>query len=543
MQRAVFTVLAYIAFAFVPIYAQDANQNKVDAIFSSYTRPGSPGCAVGVIRNGNFIYRKAYGLASLELNVPLSSQSVFYVGSVSKQFTAASVVLAAEQGFLSLDDNVRKYIPELPDYGHPITLRQMLHHTSGFRDFLTLLYLSGQNVSDLHSADEVLALIARQKGLNNLPGDEFIYSNTNYFLLGEVLKRAAKKPLSQFAAQNIFRPLGMGHTRFYDDHTVVVPDRVSAYDPGEHGTFLVDWSTNFDTVGAGGLMTSIDDLFLWDRNFYQNKLGKGTLLKEMQTPGVLNKGKQISYALGLELGTYLGLPIVEHNGALFGYRAEILRFPQQKFSVLCLCNLSNIAGAGIARQVADVYLEKELQRKPGEQTSSADGSLPSPAPFAGKYFDPRTHLIYAFTVSDGDLMGWGVKLPRIGPNQYKDLGDDTITFASRNGVMTATLIIDGEPYFAGSMVESPRLGQAELQDFAGDYKSNELNVTYKISVDHEALVLHLSRNSALKLEPIARDEFDGGGIDLVFHRNDGHHVSGLSVFVPNARNLAFDKTD
>jgi CubicO group peptidase (beta-lactamase class C family) len=282
--------------------AAKGDQQRVDRLFVTYDKTSSPGCALGVIRDGNFIYRKAYGMASLELGVPLSPRAVFYMGSVAKQFTAASVVLAAEQGFLSLDDDVRNYIPELPDYGHPITLRQMLHHTSGFRDFLTLLDISGRHESDLHSKEEMLDLIVRQTGLNNIPGDEYIYSNTNYFLLGEVLQRATKKSLADFAAENIFQPLRMADTRFYDEHTLVLPGRVPAYDPGSDGSFVVDWSTNYDTVGGGGLMSSVDDLLLWDRNVYQNKLGSGTLLKEMQTRGVLNNGKQIDYALGLELG-------------------------------------------------------------------------------------------------------------------------------------------------------------------------------------------------------------------------------------------------
>jgi CubicO group peptidase (beta-lactamase class C family) len=205
----------------VSAFSGDANQQKVDQIFAAYDKADSPGCALGVIRDGNFTYRKGYGMGSLELHVPISSESVFYMGSVSKQFTAASVVLAAEQGFLALDDDVRKYIPELPDYGQVITLRQMLHHTSGLRDFLTLLDLSGRRGEDIHSRAEMIELIARQKALNNIPGDEWIYSNTNYFLLGEVVQRATKKSLAQFAAENIFKPLGMVHTRFYDDHTFV----------------------------------------------------------------------------------------------------------------------------------------------------------------------------------------------------------------------------------------------------------------------------------------------------------------------------------
>jgi CubicO group peptidase (beta-lactamase class C family) len=374
-----FAALAFALMINIPALAADGDEQRVDQIFTAYDKADSPGCALGVIRNGSFIYRKGYGAASLELGVPLSSQSVFYMGSVSKQFTAASVVLAAEQGFLSLDDNIRKYIPEIPDYGQPITLRQMLHHTSGFRDVLVLLAISGRNALDLHSKDELLDLVARQKALNYNPGAEYLYSNTNYFLLAEVVKRATKKPLSEFAADNIFKPLGMAHTRFHDDHTLVVPGRVAAYGPGSKGDFLVDWSTNFDKVGDGGLMSSVDDLLLWDRNFYENRLGKGTLLREMQTRGVLNSGKQIGYALGLQLGSYGGLPIVEHGGALFGYRTEILRFPEQRFTVLCLCNLSSADPARLSRKVADVYLKKDLP-------PYMDAAVPIAAPTTGVIF-------------------------------------------------------------------------------------------------------------------------------------------------------------
>ncbi len=267
----------------LPVTAADSRSQQVDHLFASYDKAGSPGCSLGVIRDGKFAYRKSYGAASLELGVPLTPQSVFYMASVSKQFTAASVVLAGEQGFLSLDDDVRKYIPELPDYGHPITLRQMLHQTSGLRDFLSLVYLSGRNISDLSSPGAILKLIARQRGLNNVPGDEFVYSNSNYFLLGVVIQRATKKSLAEFAAQNIFHPLGMMHTLYYDDNTLVVPGRVAAYDPAKDGRFAVDWSTTYDIVGGGGMMSTVDDLLLWDQNFYANKLGKGGLIKELES--------------------------------------------------------------------------------------------------------------------------------------------------------------------------------------------------------------------------------------------------------------------
>ena len=257
--------------------------DQVDAVFAAYNRPDSPGCAVGLVRDGEYVYKRAFGSGSIELGVPLTPASVFYLGSLSKQFTAASVVLAAEQGYLTLDDDLRKWIPEMPDYGHVITLRQMLHHTSGIRDVLGLMSLAGMNYEDIHPLPELLALVARQKQLNFLPGEQYQYSNSNYMLLAEVVHRAVNKPFSQFAQENIFAPLKMAHTRFYDDRTLILPGRVAAYAARKGGGFQVDWSTNYELVGGGGLMSSLDDLLLWDRNFYGNRLGKGTLLPELQT--------------------------------------------------------------------------------------------------------------------------------------------------------------------------------------------------------------------------------------------------------------------
>src|SRR3984885_11748799 len=195
--RSVIVLILSITTATAAVGGDDPAR-KIDQFFTTFNQPGSPGCSAGVIRNGNFVYKKSFGYASLELGVPLRPESVFYMGSVSKQFTATSIVLAAEQGYLSLDDDVRKYLPELPDYGRRITLRQMLHQTSGFRDFLDLVFISGRNAADASPA-EILNLIARQKGLNNVPGAEWVYSNSNYFLLGEVIRRATGKSLAHFA--------------------------------------------------------------------------------------------------------------------------------------------------------------------------------------------------------------------------------------------------------------------------------------------------------------------------------------------------------
>ena len=526
----------------VPAAASEILTQNVDRIFSAYEKPGSPGCALGVIRDGDFIYRKAYGFANLELGVPLSTQSVFYMGSVSKQFTAASVVLAAEQGYLSLDDNVRKYIPELPDYGHAITLRQMIHQTSGFRDFYTLLGLSGQNAADFNSSEEIFKIVVRQRGLNNVPGDEWIYSNTNYFLLGVVVKRATQKSLAEFAAENIFKPLNMSHTLFYDDHTLVVPGRVAAYDSGPHDSFRVDWSTTFQVVGAGGLMSTVDDLLLWDRDFYANRLGKGPLLHELQTPGVLNNGNRISYAMGLDLGDYRGLPIVEHGGALFGYRTELLRFPDQKFAVICLCNLANAVPEDLARKVSDIYLADKLQPGASALNPSSNQSFPPAAAFAGKYLDSRTHLMYTFTASNGDLMAWGAVLRRINAKQFYDLGSNVITFQSSNDSMHAKLDIKGETYFSGSRVVELHLSEAVLASYTGRFSSTELNAVYGLCLENHILTLRNRDDPPQNVSPIAMDEFDAGEFGrLVFERDTGGRVSGFHLFTQDARGIAFRK--
>jgi CubicO group peptidase (beta-lactamase class C family) len=537
--------LAWVIAWGTPVFAAQTDQQAVVQLFAAYEKVRSPGCSLGVIRDGVFVHSRGYGLASLELGVPLSPQSVFYMASVSKQFTAASIVLAAEQGFLSLDDDIHKYFPELPDYGQSVTLREMLHHTSGFRDYLDLLQVSGRNILDVHTAAELLDLIARQKAPNFSPGSEFSYSNTNYFLLAQVIKRATQKPLSVFAEENIFRPLGMSHTRFYDDRSVVVPGRVPAYEPGRGGSYNVGWSTNFDGVGDGGLMSSVDDLLLWDKNFYDNRLGKGTLLKELLTRGILNNGKQIDYALGLEMGSYRGMPTVEHGGALFGYRTEILRFPEQRFSVICLCNLGSANVSGLSRGVADVYLKIATQPEPvqpakevPEKTAGSEARE-----LAGKYQNLKDHSGVQFSFADNTLQVFGMSLKRVGHNRFVTPLGPTVSFENVNGKMKVTAKNGDNVLFEGTRLDELRLGEAALQAYAGEYESRELDTTYKLIVENGSLMLHSGWNLPVKLEPLVVDEFAMGQVGAaVFHRDVSGQISGLSVYSGRIRDVAFART-
>ena len=522
--------------------AADAQAARVDQIFAAFDKLGSPGCSVGAIRDGNFVYRKSFGYASLELGVPLNPESVFYLASVSKQFTAASIVLASQQGRLSLDDDVRKYIPELPDYGHRVTLRHMLHQTSGFRDFLDLVFISGRDAGDLSSPAAILKLIARQKGLNNVPGDEWVYSNSNYFLLGEVLRRATGLSLAQFAAANIFQPLGMTHSLFYDDNTLVVPHRVAAYDRGKSGNFLVDWSTTYDIVGGGGLMSNLDDLLYWDRNFYIDKLGKGMLPGELQSHGVLNNGNRIDYAMGLSLGQYRGLPIVEHNGALFGYHTAFLRFPQQRFSVVVLCNLASSDPETLARNVADVYLAAELKPDPTQPIAAA--GLPDPTPFAGMYLDPKTKTLYRFTANHGSLVGWGAVLRRIDDNRFYDLGSNIITFTNVNGVVHCSLAIPGEVYFSADKLRAVRISETALRKLAGNYYSGELDATYTVSVENGSLMVQPGDKPPTEFYAATPDEFYSNDFrTLVASANASGKIFGLRLFTQAARGILFKRVN
>jgi CubicO group peptidase (beta-lactamase class C family) len=537
---AVALLLTALSSAAAPTTHEDSGDlgRKVDQIFAAYDRPDSPGCGLGVISDGQFVYKRSYGAGNLELGVPLTSASVFYMASVSKQFTAASVILAAEQGYLSLDDGVRKYIPELPSYANAITLRQMLHHTSGLRDLYDLMLIAGRNVGDIHPTSELLNLISRQEALNFMPGDEFLYSNTNYILMSIVIQRATGKPLSRFADENIFKPLGMTHTRFYDDNTVVVPGRVAAYEPGKDGGFQVDWSTTFEKVGDGGLMSSIDDLLQWDRNFYANKLGKGTLLREIQTPGVLNNGKQIEYALGLVMSTYRGLPIVEHRGSLFGYRTELLRFPQKKFSVICLCNLGTSNPRSLAYQIADIYLEGQFAPDhPATATVAVD-----PQPFSGYYRNVESHSLLEVAVAEGNLTVYGQHLKPFGPGKFAASGGLEVNFAPGTSMRMTITAADTIPQ-TFERFQTHRRPPEDLTQYAGVYTNRELKATYRFAVKNGVLTLSTNWQDPWILDPSVGDDFQGpSGTSIVFQRDTSGNINSCDVVGDRVRSMRFVRT-
>jgi CubicO group peptidase (beta-lactamase class C family) len=382
--------------------------SEVNKLFVRWDRTDSPGCALAVVHNGQIVYKKGYGMANLELDVPMSPESVFYIGSVSKQFVAFCVALLAEQGKLSLDDDIRKYLPEIPDYGWAITIRHLLHHTGGIRDYLELESIAGIPFGMYHEHD-ALNLILRQKELNFRPGEDNSYSNSGYFLLGVIVKRVSEKSLREFAEENIFKPLNMKNSRFHDDYTELIKKRASGYYEREKGEYR-NFISTFDCVGSGGLFTSVEDLFLWDQNFYHHKAGGKEVMNQMHTRGVLNDGTKLDYAFGLVIGDYRGLNTVEHGGSLGGYRADLLRFPDQRFSVILLSNLSSFQPSKVARQVADIYLADEFEggkpkppKKQKRRTETVDIPEEKLKEYTGKFESEEVQAGFEIFMREGKL--------------------------------------------------------------------------------------------------------------------------------------------
>jgi CubicO group peptidase (beta-lactamase class C family) len=355
---AVFTVLL----AGVPsAQRQPAWTTAVDAVFADVARPESPGCALAVFRDGRIAYERGYGTADLERHVPITPASVFYVGSLSKQFTAFAAALAASEGKLSLDDDVRKWIPELPDYGSLLTVRHLVHHTSGLRDYNTVFDIAGRRNDEAFDNHTVLRIVSRQRALNFKPGEEYLYSNSGYVLLSLIVERATGTPLAEWAATRIFQPLGMRHTQFYDDVTRLVEHRALAFDATASGGWR-DNTPHSQRTGAGGVLTTVRDLLAWDNNVYEPKVGTRALISQVHETGTLNSAKVLTYAYGLQIGEYRGQRLVEHGGSLGGYRAHLMRFPDERTSVACLCNFGTSNPGTRARRVADEVLRDRFPR-------------------------------------------------------------------------------------------------------------------------------------------------------------------------------------
>jgi CubicO group peptidase (beta-lactamase class C family) len=535
----------------------DARTSRVDALFRDWIAPDAPGCALGVIRNGEFLYRNAYGMASLEYDVPLTTHSVFRTGSVGKQFTALAVLLAERQGKLSIDDDVRRFLPELPVTPEVITISNLIHHTSGIRDYLMLMSLAGKRDEDFYTEQEVLERLSRQEHLNFPPGTEYLYSNSGYFLLSQIILRATGASLSAFVRENIFAPLSMERTHFHDDFRMVVRDRAEGYRPRKGGGFEID-RTTLNMVGDGGVFTTIEDLARWDENFDSGRVGGKELAAKRLETGRLSDGTPETYAFGLRVGSYRGRPTVSHGGSFVGFRAATLRLPEDRFSVYVLCNRSDAEPEELALRTADALLFPDVV---AATPPPGAGSPRGAADLQGVYYDAETGALKDLVLSDdGSLRFAGSDARLLGPvsasapDVFRLFPDSASDSDSGTGVSVGferppggkprmTVASEGQRPFTYERVDAVHPGLETLARYLGLYRCRELDVTYRIELDENdhLLLVGPAESGPLPLEPLFEDAFRWREGSLVFARGREGRVSGFSLAADRARNFVFER--
>lgn len=416
----------------ITISNADDKPAKVDKLFEQFNRKDSPGASVAIIQNGKILYTKGYGMGNLDDNIPITPTSKFGMASLSKQFTAMCIALLHEEGKLNVEDDVRKYIPELPYYGRPITIRHLIHHTSGLRDYLETAILAGNGGYWLLSRDYVMDLIKKQKALNFEPGAEYSYCNTGYFLMSEIIERLTGMTLRQFAHERIFKVLNMSSTYFADDNTLPEKKKVFAYAPNGKGGFKTDLLL-FSLVGSGGLLSNVIDFYKFDQNFYNNKLGKGgqDLIKLTLTPGKLNNGQIVKYGFGLQLRDFY----VFHSGTIAGFRNYFIRVIPHNFTVVLLTNLASMQPANYVREIVKIYLNISIPIEPEVQSLQEfipKKEIPSPLyvnedlkKYEGFYYSEELSIVYHIQAGEDYLYTY---LDNFGVLTLKvNLKDDTFT--------------------------------------------------------------------------------------------------------------------
>jgi CubicO group peptidase (beta-lactamase class C family) len=513
---------------------QSGFESRVDRVFAKWSS-ATPGCAVGVAADGKPALARGYGMADLEHDVPITPETIFEAGSVSKQFTAASVLLLAREGKLSIDDPVRKYIPELPDYppspaetpagsgvaspkpqaanagGAPLSIRHMLNHTSGLRDWGSVAAIAGwPRTTRVHTHAHVLEIVSHQQALNFPQGTQWSYSNTGFNLAAIIVQRVSGQPFPEFTKQRLFQPLGMTHTSWRDDYTRIVKGRAIAYSTGSEG-----FRTNmpFENVyGNGGLLTTVGDLLKWNENFTTQTVGDAAFAAEQQTRAKFNDGRSHGYGLGLFIGTYKGLNEVHHSGSTAGYSAFLTRFPDQHLSVAVLCNVSTNA-TQLAHAVADVYL----------------GDRVKPLTTRAWPVGPDVAGLYRSTTT-------GVPLA-IAPEKESWRGNRTWTFEGTHAARATDEFGTVERY---ERVAPAKPTAQELDAYAGTYASNDAETEMSARVESGMLVLKQRPNTIVKLTPAYADAFGATSLGtVIFRRDRAGRVNEFSVVQDRVWDMRF----
>lgn len=537
-----------------------SKNDKVDEAFFIWNQMDGPGAAVAIQKDGVILYKKGYGLANLEYDIPVDPTTVFHIASVSKQFTAYSILLLEAEGKLSIDDDIRKYIPEVPDFGKTITLKHLVTHTSGMRDQWNLLAMAGWRLDDVITKEHVLKLVSKQKDLNFDPGEEMVYCNTGFTLLAEVVARVSEQTFAEFTEERIFGPLQMSNTLFYDDHQKIVKNRAYSYysdDKGYKKSVL-----SYANVGATSLFTTVEDLSMWANNFSTIKVGNKEIIESMNTRAILNNGDTISAAKGQFVGEYKGLKEISHGGADAGYRSFLTRFPDENFSVAVFGNAASFNPGALAHKVVDIYLKdqlednKEEEEQTEEETTEVEsiGTVALSSELLDAYvgdYELQPGFMISISQESGALFAQAtgqqkLSLGPISETEFKVKGvEATVHFIPNNEAKVQAIKL----HQGGRIMDAARLAdfdksKVNLDDFTGEFYSDELSTSYHFKIKEGKLIAAHSRLSDIELTPSKKDFFSGnqwffGQVD--FKRDENGVVNSCEVSSGRVRNLKFTK--
>jgi CubicO group peptidase (beta-lactamase class C family) len=530
---------------------------KVDELLAKYNNSDAPGIAVAVVKDGSVVYKKGFGIANLEYRIPITPASVFHIASVSKQFTVFSILLLEKEGKLSLDDDIRKYVPELPDYGYKITLRNLANHTSGLREIYDLCNLIGVSDNDLITNSQAFKLIINQRSLNFIPGTEYEYCNSGYILLAKIVERVSGKSFAEFTSERIFKPLKMNNSFFLDDPEKIIKNE--AYSYHEAGSSFKKSLLNCSLVGSTGLNTTVEDLSLWTLNFENPIIGDSSIFNKMKEKSKLNNGEIISYALGQEVREYKGLDVIFHGGGDAGYRSYLLRIPKYGFSVIILGNDQSFNPLDVAYNMVDYYLDDKEDKHGTKETNKSEPVINRDTlqTLTGDYETMRG-LIFTITTKENNLYlqingdTEKILLPPIAANEFlfPSFPHSKISFSkAANGQETNQLKWHLSDFaFPGKKIILKPFdkSQINLPEFAGKYYSSELGTEYNFVVKDKNLVATNNRNDDIKMQELQPDVFisnQGYFRKVEFIRNEQSQIIGCKISAIGIKEIKFEKNN
>ena len=533
-------------------FGQIKESQAIDSIFTEWNKTNVPGCALGIMKEGKLIYAKGYGMANMEYDIPNSASSVFRIGSTSKQFTAACIVLLAEQEKLNLDNTLNQYFPDFPEYAKRITIRNLLNHTSGIRDYLRISYLKGYSHDEYYEDKDIMKWLINQTELNFKPGDEHLYSNSGYWLLGQIVNKVAEMNMADFAKKEIFEPLGMNNTHFHNDHTQIVKNRASGYVPDRNDNYKISMTT-LDMIGDGGIFTTINDIKKWDDAYYESSVLSKEFWNMMTQQGILNNGEVIDYASGLMISKYKGLKTVRHGGAFVGFTAELLRFPEQKLSIAIFANRGDANPSRMANQVADILLKDKLIEEVVNKDKKVEIDVPEEkfqlSQLVGDY-EIQPGVVASLSIKNDSLnvlQTWNkstYNIVKVSANRFEIPGTENLSFTFSNlkdgFTQTLNILQGGRETIAARKKEIDTSG-INLKDYAGSYYSKELDVNYNFEIENEILIVRIENiQSTIECTISDIDQFSMELGLVRFQRTDGL-ISGFELDSGGVKNLKFKK--